>query len=195
MRRNLTKIMGLMVLVLLLMPAGMLFAKAINQPPAVTSSNANWYDVEEASNLLNQMQNLALKVRRSAARIQVQELQLGWQEQTYKLATVKSDIDTIGNDLVRLDHIKSELEPWQQSLLHKITPELHEMVYQTDDALNTIGARENRDVLALTQYPGNINVLYMNANQMADTIGTVTQYAHAEENMAALKHNIGTAHS
>ena len=69
------------------------------------------------------------------------------------------------------------------------------MVYQTDAALNTINAHQNRDYLALTQYPKNINVLYKNASQMGNTIGTVTQYAHAEERMAELKQNTGSARS
>ena len=195
MRRNFLTTMGLALLVSVLMPAEMLIASQVNPMPAVTSSHANWYDVEKASNLLNLMQNRAFRVKRQTARLEVQEIELPWQAQAAKLARTKRDVDVIGRDLVRLDRVNGKLEPWQQSLLHKITPELHEMVYQTDAALNTIDAHRNRDYLALTQYPMNIKVIYNNANQMANTIGTVTQYPHAEEKMAELKLNTGSARS
>ena len=187
MRLNLSKATGLLVLAGLLMPAGMLLASETPAAPAVTSSSANWYNVEEASNLFNEMNNLALRVRREVGRLQVQGYQLGWREQSSRLAGAKYDVDTLGSDLMRLSEMKGRLEPWQQSLLTRVTPQVHEMVYQMDAAINRLNKYESRDHLALTQYPQNINQIYRNANQMADTIGTVTQYAHAEEKMAALK--------
>ncbi len=186
MRLNFFKTTGLLLLAGLLMPAGMLLANDTYIAPAVTSSTANWYNVEQASNLFNQMNTLALKVRKEVARLQVQGYQLGWRDQSARLARAKSDINTIGNDLLQLNEMKNALEPWQQSLLNKITPNLHEMVYQTDQALNRLSRHENRIDLTMTQYPQNINQIYKNANQMSDTIGTVTQYAHAEQKMAAL---------
>ena len=195
MRLNTVRTIETMMLALLIMPAGMLLATETYRPPAVTSSTANWYDTEEASNLLNQMQPLALKVRREVARLQVQEIELGWQAQSQRLALAKSDINTMGDDLVRLDQMKKGLEPWQKSLVNKVTPEIHEMVYQTDAALTTLSDHENRDELALSQYPQNINMIYKSANQMAGTIGTVTQYAHAEEQMAALRQHATSAGS
>ena len=193
MRRNFAITIGLIIFLGLLMPSGMLLAHAMPQPPAVTSNTANWHDVEQASHLLNRMQDLALNVKREVGRIQVQELQLGWRAQAQRLALTKDDIDTIGSDLLHLDGMRSNLEPWQQSLVKKVTPDVHEMVYQTDAALNTMRADESRVDLAMTQYPQNINLIYKNANEMAGTIGTVTQYAHAEEKMAELdQHTNGT---
>jgi DNA repair exonuclease SbcCD ATPase subunit len=186
MRRNLARTIESIVLVSLLMPVGMLLATETYQPPAVTSSTANWYDVEQASNLLNEMQTRALHVRKEVARLQVQEIELGWQAQAARLVRAKNDINTIGNDMVRLDQMRSKLEPWQQSLINKTTPALHEMVYQTDAAINRLNAHQSRTILSLTQYPKNINQIYRNATQMANTFQTVTQYAHAEEKMAEL---------
>ena len=195
MRRNFATITGLALLLTFLMPVKMLFAAPIHSLPAVTSSHANWYDVEEASNLLNQMQNRAFRVRKEVARLQVQEIQLVWQAQAAKLARTKRDIDVIGRDLVRLDQIKGKLDPWQKNLLNTITPELHEMVYQADEAIHTGDARENRYTLAMTQYPLNIGMIYRNANKMVNDIGTFTQYAAAGERMAELKQNTARARS
>ena len=186
MHRDFFKTTGLLVLAGLLMPSGMLLARETTPAPAAISSTANWYNVEEASNLFNKMNNLALKVRREVARLQVQGYELGWRAHSARLAQAKSDINALGDDLQQLNAMKARLEPWQQSLINKVTPNVHEMVYQTDAALNTLARHENRVALVLTNYPGYINQIYTNANQMADTIGTVTQYAHAEEKMAAL---------
>lgn len=144
---------------------------------------------------MNQMQNRAFRVRKDVARLQVQEIQLVWQAQAAKLARTKRDIDVIGRDLVRLDKIKGKLDPWQKNLVHVITPELHEMVYQADEAIKTGDAQEDRYTLAASQYPQNIGMIYKNANKMVNDIGTFTQYAAAGERMAELKQNTGRARS
>jgi hypothetical protein len=174
------------------MPAGMLLANESHQPAAVTSGTANLYKVEQASNLFDQMGTLALKVRRETARLQEQGIVLNWREHSARLARAGNDINTIGNDLEHLNAMRSGLEPWQKNLIREITPEIHEIVYQTDEAMNTLNAHENRFALAMTQYPQNIKLITKNANQMADTINTVTQYARVEKKMAALNHRAGT---
>ena len=186
MRRNFFKTTGLLLLAGLIMPVGMLLASDTYGAPAATSSTANWYNVEQASNLFNQMNTQALKARKEVARLQAQGDELSWREHSTRLARAKNDINTIGDDLQQLNEMKTKLEPWQQSLLKKITPNLHEMVYQTDQALNTLSNHEDRIALIMTHFPRNIDLIYKNANQMSDTIDTVTQYAHAEEKMAAL---------
>ncbi len=195
MRRNIGTTMGLTILVVLLMPIEMLLASPINSMGNVASRHTNWYDVDRASNLLNQMQNRAFRVRRQVARLQAQEVQLGWQVQADKLSRTKRDIDVIGRDLVRLDQIKGKLEPWQKHLLKSITPELHEMVYQEDAAIHTGDARESRFALAMTQYPQNLGMIYRNASKMVRNIGATTQYVAAREKMAALKQNTATRRS
>lgn len=190
MRRNVLRILESLLLVALVMPAGMLFAvSTINsQQFGINSSNANWYDTEEATTLLNQMQTLALKTRREVARLQVQELHLTWQVQGIRLARAKYDVNKLGADLLKLDQMKNKLEPWQQSLIHKVTPNVHEMVYEMNEAIARLNKYQNKTRLALTQYPQNINVIFKSANQMASTIGTVKGYAQAEQKMAALQH-------
>lgn len=195
MRKNLIKAIGSAVLVGFLMPAGMLLATVTPQLSGLTSNSANWYDTEEATNLLNQMQMGALKVKKDIGPLQVQEIQLAWQEQGARLSRARSAINEIGDDLVTLDHIKDKVEPWQKNLINKVTPEVHEMVYQTDVAVNDLNVHQNRVYLALSQYPQNINMIYNNANQMEGTITSVIHSAHAEERMAALKQHTSGAQS
>jgi hypothetical protein len=186
MRTNFMKTIGLALFIALLMPVGMLLAKESSSTSGLISTTSNWYDVDEASNLLSRMQDLAINARNALGPIQVDEIDLGWQFQATKLNTAKNSVDRMGKDLLRLDEISSKLEPWQQRLIHKITPPVHEMAYQLDAAINRLNKYQSKNHLALTQYPQNINQIYRNANQMADTIGTVTQYVHAEEKMASL---------
>lgn len=186
MRLNIVKTTGILLLSVLVMPAGMLLANNTYEAPAVTSSAANWHNVEQGSDLFNQMNNLSLKVRKEVARLQVQGYQLSWRDQAARFAVARNDINTMGKDLEQLNGMKTRLEPWQRSLLHKITPNIHEMVYQTEAAIKRLDAHENRTYLAMTQYPQNIDQIYRNANQMTNTIGTVTQYANAEQKMAEL---------
>lgn len=186
MRLNLLKTTGLLLLSGLLMPAEVLLARNTSQAPAVTASTANWYDVEQASNLFNHMNTLAQNVRRQVAPLQVQGYQLDWTAQAARLTLARNDINNMGRDLMRLNGMKTRLEPWQQSLVHKIAPDQHEMVYQANAAIQNLNNHEDRTYLAMTQYPQNINQIYKNAVQMANTIETVIHSAQAEHKMAAL---------
>lgn len=191
MRTNFMKTIGLALLIGLVMPVGMLFAKESSPATALTTKTSHWYDVDEASTLLNRIQDLAMKAKASVAPIQVEEIDLPWQGQVSMLNTARSRVDRMGQDLLRLDEISSKLEPWQQNLIHKITPRVHEMAYQLDAAIETLNKYQLRNRLALTQYPQNINEFCKSSSQVQDAIGTVTQYVHAEEKMAALNRMSG----
>lgn len=186
MRTNLIKTMGLALFIGLLMPAGTLLAKASSTTPGLTSNSSNRYDVKEASDLLNSMQDLAINARNSLGPIQVNETDLTWQDQSIRLNRARSNVNKMGDDLLQLDEMSSKLEPWQQRLIRKITPRVQEMAFQMDAAIHKLRQYHSKDHLALTQYPQNINQIYTNADQLADSVRTVTQYVHAEEKMAAL---------
>ncbi len=186
MRTNFMKIIGLALFMTLLMPAGMLFARESDSANGVTSKTANWYDVEEASNLLNRMQAHAINTRNVLGQNQAAETDLAWQIQALNLDKARSNVNRMGADLLQLDEISHKVEPWQQRLVHKVTPQVHEMGYQLEAAINTLNKYQSKDQLALTQYPNYINQVCRNANQVSGTIGSVTQYAHAEQKVAAL---------
>lgn len=196
MRLNVVRTIEALLFAGLLMPAGMLFGVTTNHQFGINSKTANWYDTGEATTLLNQIQTLSRNARRQVARLQVQEIDLNWQAQAGRLSTAKYDINKMSADLFRLDQMKKGLEPWQQRLAHKITPQVHEMVYQMDAAIAKLNHYQNKDSLAMTQYPQNINMIYKSANRTVSTIGTVNQYVHAEERMASLEqHATGRANS
>lgn len=178
----------------LFIPSGMLLATQPNEGPAARTDRAEWNNSAQATNLFNQIQTLSYKVRREVERLQVQDEQLDWQYQGDRLAATKLYVNDIGNDLANLDHVRSNLAPWQKSLVNKVTPNVHDMAYQLDAAIHGLDAHQNHMVLLLTQYPQNINMIYKSANTLADTIGAVTQSARAEH-MAALERPAATGRS
>lgn len=191
MRRNVVRILESLLLVGLVMPAGMLLGVTINNNSpqfGITSNNANWYDTEEATTLLNQMQKLALKTRKEVARLQVQEGELAWQDQGERIERAKNDVNKMGADLLQLNQMENKLEPWQKTLVQKVTPKVHEIVYQMDAIIVRLNKYHSRAHLAMTQYPQNLNQVYKSANRMADVIGTVKGYAQAEQKLAGLQH-------
>lgn len=186
MHKNSMKLIGMTVFITLLMPVGMLFAKESAPASSLTSSNANWYDVEKASNLLNRMQTHAINTSNALGQNQVAETDLAWQIQALNLDRARSNVNKMGADLLRLAEIRGKVEPWQQRLIHKVTPQVHEMATQLDAAINTLNKYQSKDHLALTQYPQYINQVCRNANLVSGTIGRVTHYARAEQKVAAL---------
>ncbi len=192
MRTNFMKTIGLTLFITFLMPAGILLANESAPDYRMTSNTANWKNVEDASNLFRRMQTLAINARNAVGPIQVAETDLGWQIQAVKLIRARNNVNKMGEDLQQLNEVSSKVLPWQQRLIHKASPQVHEMAYQLEAAINTLNQYQSKDHLALTEYPQNINQIYRSANQISDTIGTVTQYAHAEEKMAELNKMNGT---
>lgn len=191
--KSFMKTVGLTLFIGLLMPVGMLLANVpASQAASPTSNTSSSYDVDEASSLLNRMQDLALKARRAVEPIHVDEIDLVSEDQATMLNTARSSVNRMGDNLLRLDEISSKLEPWQRSLIHKITPQVHEMAYQLEAAINAQNKYRLRNRLALTQYPQNIAAFCKNSGRLVDTIGTTTQYVHAEEKMAELNKTNGT---
>ena len=169
----------------LITPCGMLLASESNPPAAVNPGNANWYDVEQASNLFNRMTANAMGVRSEVAQLQVHGYQLDWRSHSANLAKAKENINNIGDDLQTLNQTKSRLLPWQQHLVDKVTPNAQQMANQTDLAMNTLAQHKDRSALQVTEYPNSIDQIYRNANQMVKTIQNTTHAAQGEQ-MSAL---------
>lgn len=186
MRTNLMKIVGLSLFMTLLMPMGMLFANESGPENSLTSNTANWYDVEEASNLLGRMQTHAINARNALGQNEVSETDLAWQIQALNLDNARSNVNRMGADLAQLDKIGNKVEPWQLRLIQRVTPQVHQMAHQLDAAIDTLNKYQSKDHLALTRYPQNIKQVCRNANQLSGTIGSVTRSAHTEEKVAAL---------
>ncbi len=177
-----------------IMPAGMLFGYK-RTLPRVSSPTANWADTQEAGHLFRQIRDQALKAQKTLGTLNVEGIYLNWQDQAQSLNIARSYINKIGADLLRLKRMNKGLAPWQQRVVAQMTPAAHEMVYQMDQAVKEINRHQNSVVLAMTPYPQNINIIGQQAGRMVRTIQTYSQYAHAEERLAALQRKTATSRS
>ena len=189
MRRGLIRTMGLALVVGMMMPVGTALAAGTYRQQVVTPGANSWRQSEKATKLLNQVQTLAARTAREVAPIQVQEQETAWEQQDGMLLRASDEINAISRKLGRLDQTKSGLEPWQQTIVQKATPEAHEMVYQMDIAMAKLGAHEDPTYLAMSTYPQNIKAICKNADELEGTIRTGIQYAQAKGKMDTLKLN------
>lgn len=191
MRKQIVRIFGIFLAVALISPVSFLFSAGTRQQLTLTSKTANWADTEDASQMFNHMQHLAWKVAKEVGPIQVQEVQLTHQAQAAYLDRIRTDVNRLSMDLSRLSAMKSKLEPWQQQLLGRMTPHVHELVYQTRAAIQELDKQQGRLALYATDYPGYIAAISNNASQLNSSIGTFTQSAHAAEKLARIEQQGG----
>ena len=191
MRIHINRVLGLLFTFALFSPAAVLFCAALPQPTALTSPTANWAETEQATAKINQIQNLASKVRREDGPLTVEGEELNWQVHSGRLGEIRTQVNKMSRDLSQLSKMKNQLEPWQQQLVHSMTVNIHELGYQTQAAIKTLTAQHDTMALAMTQYPGYLNAIYHNANHLAGSIGTFTGYVRAAQKLATLQH--GTA--
>jgi len=195
MRRGLSFAIGTALLALMILPGSVLFAVQSSPKSSLTSNTANWYYSQQATDILNHIQTLAARARQELEPLQVQEVGLSWQVQADMLDRAKHDVNMMGSDLLQLEKMKGQLEPWQENLISRITPMVHEMVYQLDEAIAQINQYQDPVRLSLTEYPQNVALFCKNAGDITGTAGTFNQYVHAEQEMAALQRKIAPARS
>jgi hypothetical protein len=195
MQLNIRRLVESFLVVGLLIPSGMLLAAATPSSPALTSATANWFDVQHATNVFSQMKNLAVETRSQLTPIRMQEYEIAWQLQAVRLNNSRTAVNQMCRDLRQLDATRADLAPWQRSLVNKVTPDVHEMVYQMDAAIHRLNYYQDSAALDATPYPQNIAIISKNAKQVTGTIKAVTQYAHVEQNMSALEPSTSNARS
>lgn len=188
MRIRISQLLEMLLVVSLVVPATMLYSVEQNPSSSPAMSVTQWADAHRANALFNNLQDMARKVRKEVAPIQVAETQIFWQAQASKLVRVENDVDTMGNDLMQLDAMKNELQPWQKQLLHRVTPNIHELVYQTDAAIKKLGAKQSALALISTQYPDNITMIADQTNHVIRSVGTFIHYQTAKAKLAGLIH-------
>lgn len=187
MRSRLFQVLGTFLALALFAPAGFLFSK-VNQPKIqFSSSSANWADVAQASHLFNQIQILSQKVAHEIGPIQAEETNLFWRGQANELNQVRDHVNQMGEDLSRLSQMRNRLEPWQQKLLNLMTPDIHELVYQTRAAIHVLNSQHNKLALFATSYPQNVTIISNTSGHLENSIGTFTQAAQSAKKLAALE--------
>lgn len=187
MQIKISYLLGILLVALSFAPVTMLYADRQNPVSLPVMTITNPTGTHRASTLFNNIENLARRVRRELGPLQIDELQFALPSQASKFNYVRSEINRIGDDLLQLDAMQKKLEPWQKQLLDRLTPHVHELVYQTDAAINQLKVNDGAAALALTQYPQNINVIERQTGQIIRSVGTFNQYQIAKAKLAKLE--------
>lgn len=186
------RLVGLPVILALFLPTGFLFA-AVPAAVGATSPSVNWADAEEATTMFNNVQKLARKVRNEGSPLETNGIWLGWRINAHRLNDIRSQVNEMSSDIGQLSKVRENLDPWQQRLLARITPDVQELVYQTRAAIHALNSRlQDPRMLAATNYPNDIFTLCHKSKQVVGSIGTFTQYNQTKQKLAALRKQVGT---
>lgn len=175
------KTFGTLLLAGSLAPAGVLLAQpATAATPAV---NTHTSQMDPASmntsvqNKFTRIHDLSQKAGKDVAPLKfgTNGTELNWKVHSIRLARAKKAVNQVEKDVKQLESRKAGLTPWQRQLLGNVKEDAHEMVYQTRAAVKVLNAHHNKNALALTSYPQNIDMIWQKANDAAEEIGTVFQ--------------------
>lgn len=195
MQNHISRTFGTLLVVLLLAPAGVLFASEQNPPARPRFNSDYWLNTQQATNLIYNIQNLAVRVTNEVGPIQAEEIELPWQAQASALTEIRDHVNEMSDDLFQLSEARQRLEPWQQKLLRLLTPRVHELVYQTRAAVKEIDAEQSSSAMALTEYPKNLSMIARQSNQIFDSVGTFSGYQAAKAKLAHLERHSSRAAS
>lgn len=195
MRITIPRKLETLLIVLMLAPAGMLFA-TVQSPTALQEANpAKWASQQHATQLINKIQDLAYSVSKKVGPLQVNEMNTPWPAQATMLDQLKTRVNQMSEDLFQLSAMRKSLAPWQQKLLHLMTPKVHELVYQTRAAIKEMNARQSAMALAMTPYQQNIDIIGRQSVKLQNSVGVFTHYQHAKAKLAQLQRHPSPAAS
>jgi hypothetical protein len=100
---------------------------------------------------------------------------LTWYSQGGYLEDLKTDIDTIGTKLCRLETIRSAVAPWQQRMIDRIAASTVLMADNAEDAMNF--GNVHRRELWLATYRNYVNNLFDEAEKLRQATGRAVDFA------------------
>jgi hypothetical protein len=151
---------------------GPLFAapRACPASVAATPESMTWNFPKEGSRLLKDINRKAEEVRMEAAILEVQarDQLVDWQTHAAELTEVRDDINDMGQKLCRLETIRGQLKPPQQSTVDRTASLTKEMAAFTTDAIQFLN--DHRDNLWNPTYRAYMDNVYKEAKTVNHTI-------------------------
>ena len=173
---------------LLLTPAVLVGATRecpVGQP---TSRSYTWNFRSEADNIFNRMQGEATAVRNATNGLQqdAYETDLTWQVHAQKLNRVRRDVNSMGEDLCRLQTIRRELSPAQKKMLDRVAPRVRSLAANTEAAIKTLN--KNHDTLYAANYPQRVGQIYQEATSLSKSVNNFLVLAKLRHEGQGLSH-------
>lgn len=113
---------------------------------APTARSYTWNFSREATRLLNDVRDDAMKIREDGRQLDnfVKEPEtIDWRAHADKLAYIKADVNDIGAKLCRLETIRSAAMPWQKKAIDRTATDDRLLAMSTTNALQFLTSHEH----------------------------------------------------
>jgi len=180
MRMNFVCKGALAVATLCVAPAALPASATANQPGTVTLKSEKGAFASNASNLLQQVQNDAQRVRNSADQLEArlrQPFLNDWESDASLLERARGRVNAMDDLLFQLRMNHSKALPWQQQAIKRIAPSVVNLTDTTEDAVVTL--KNNQAHIYATNLGGLADHMYDEANRIDQAIGNLERSTNA----------------
>jgi len=156
-------------------------------PGRPTAASYKWNFQKEADGLFHKIQREAFDATNAAGRLQAfnRDQNIAWQLQGEKLDQLKVDINRMGNQVCRLEIIRSTLAPWQRVTVNRMGVELRLLADNDRDAI--LYVNRNQRGFWLPTYRMYVQNIYKETNGLLHSSGTAVEYANARHEVRQLR--------
>ncbi len=109
-----------------------------------SAASYTWNFQREANQLIQRIQDQASRAAVHAAKLQsyADSPDLSWQIHAAQLSSLKGEINDMGQELCRLETIRSAVAPWQQQTIKRIATDIVLMADNADDAIHYVTSHQ-----------------------------------------------------
>jgi hypothetical protein len=147
-------------------------------PGQPTAESYTWNFHQEANQLIQQIQDESIAAASHATELQsfTDSPGLTWQAHDVQLSYLKSEIDHMGQQLCRLETIRSAVAPWQQRTINRIARDVVLMANNADDAIHYVNSHQG--LLWNPTYENNLKNLANVSYNLRSTTSNAVEFAH-----------------
>lgn len=161
---------GCLIASVLLLQGQLFAAHHACSTAAATPESMTWNFSKEGSRLLKDINQEAWDVRTEAAKLEMQtrDTRVDWQTHAVELTEVRYDINQMGERLCRLETIRGQLAPEQQSAVDETYRLTKEMATFAQDAIVYLNGHQ--DYLWNPSYRTYLNDIYKEAKSVNQAV-------------------------
>lgn len=168
-----------------------LFAFTPNEEAKAGNTPAyNWAYTEEASGLLHDIRTLSGKAVDGADRLHSASRlnSLDWRSHALYLNEIKTQVNTMGAKLDRLQEIHGMLAPWQQKAVERVTPNAVALAAHTEEAIAHLS--ENQGRLWMPNYRNLVSAMSEQGEEINRKVSMFLDYGKTSDRLKGLESQI-----
>jgi hypothetical protein len=168
------------------MAAGALSAASPNIPDTAVTCQVDRNFPAEASQLLKEVQFTAAQLNRDAAILQsFSRSAVSREGHVSQVTMVKHHINTIGEQLIRLQAIRHLATPWQQQAIDSVAEPAGKLAAHTQAAIEHLNNRQN--TLWHPVYAEHLRGIYDRADQVKEAVNLHLETADTQDKLERLQ--------